>query len=74
MQLALISHTIFRLGYPRWVGLAIDWTFFDTTLPSGKKMRYQVLRIAIPRRWPATALSRSELRHTFFGGFDDPNP
>lgn len=24
VQLALVAHTIFRLGYPRWVGLAID--------------------------------------------------
>jgi hypothetical protein len=30
--------------------LAIDWTFFDTTLPSGERMRYQVLRIAVPRK------------------------
>ncbi len=56
VQLALISHTIFRLGYPRWVGLAIDWTMFDTVLPSGEKMRYQVLRIAIPRKGRALPL------------------
>lgn len=56
MQLALISHTIFRLGYPRLLGLAIDWTMFDTTLPSGEKMRYQVLRIAIPRKGRALPL------------------
>jgi hypothetical protein len=50
------------LGHPRLVGLAIDWTFFDTTLPSGERMRYQVLRIAVPGRggrcpscnWPTT--------------------
>ena len=56
VQLALVCHTIFRLGYPRWVGLAVDWTMFDTTLPSGKRMRYQVLRIAIPRRGRALPL------------------
>jgi Transposase DDE domain len=56
VQLALLSHTIFRLGRPRWVGLAIDWTMFDTTLPSGGRMRYQVLRIAIPRKGRALPL------------------
>lgn len=56
VQLALISHTIFRLGYPRWVGLAIDWTMFDTTLPSGERMRYQLLRIAIPLKGRAIPL------------------
>jgi hypothetical protein len=56
VQLALISHTIFRLGYPKWVGLAIDWTMFDTTLPSGERMRYQILRIAIPRKGRALPL------------------
>ena len=56
MQLALIPHTIFRLGYPRLLGLAIDWTMFDTTLPSGEMIRYQVLRIAIPRKGRALPL------------------
>ncbi len=56
VQLALLSHTIFRLGYPRLLGLAIDWTMFDTTLPSGEKMRYQLLRIAIPRKGRAIPL------------------
>ena len=56
VQLALVSHTVFRLGYPRWVGLAIDWTMFDTTLPSAQRMRYQVLRIAIPRKGRALPL------------------
>jgi hypothetical protein len=56
LQLALVSHTIFRLGSPRWVGLAIDWTMFDTSLPSGERMRYQVLRIAIPRKGRALPL------------------
>jgi hypothetical protein len=56
VQLVLISHTIFRLGYPRWVGLAIDWTMFDTTLPSGERMRYQVLHIAVPRKGRALPL------------------
>ena len=54
--MALISHTIFRLGHPRLLALAIDWTMFDTILPSGEKMRYQVLRIAIPRKGRALPL------------------
>ena len=29
---------------------------FDTTLPSGKRMRYQVLRIAVPRKGRALPL------------------
>ena len=56
VQLALVPHTIARLGFPRLLGLAIDWTFFDTTLPSGQRMRYQVLRIAVPRKGRALPL------------------
>ena len=26
VQLALVAHTVARLGYPRLLGLAIDWT------------------------------------------------
>ncbi len=36
--------------------MAIDWTMFDTTLPSAERMRYQVLRIAIPRKGRALPL------------------
>ncbi len=32
------------------LALATDWTFLDTTLPSGERMRYQVLRIAVARK------------------------
>ena len=39
VQLALVAHTIARLGFPRLLGLAIDWAMFDTILPSGKRMR-----------------------------------
>jgi len=56
VQLALVPHTIACLGFPRLLGLAIDWTFFDTTLPSGQRMRYQVLRIAVPRKRRALPL------------------
>jgi hypothetical protein len=56
VQLALIPHTIARLGYPRLLGLAIDWTMFDTITPSGERIRYQVLRIAVPRKGRALPL------------------
>ena len=56
VQLAFVPHLVARLGYPRLVGLAIDWTMFDTTLPSGRKMRYQVLRVAVPRKGRALPL------------------
>lgn len=55
-QVAFVPHVVGRLGRPRLLGLAIDWTFFDTTLPCGSRMRYQVLRIAIPRRGRALPL------------------
>lgn len=56
VQTALVSHTIACLGFPRLLALAIDWTMFDTTLPSGQRMRYQVLRIAVPRKGRALPL------------------
>jgi hypothetical protein len=37
------------------LGLAIDWTSFDTMVPTGGR-RYQVLRIAVPRRGRALPL------------------
>ncbi len=56
MQTAFVAHTVARLGCPRLLGLAIDWTMFDTTLPSGERMRYQVLRVAVPRKGRALPL------------------
>lgn len=56
VQLALVPHTIARLGCPHLLGLAIDWTMFDTILPSGQRRRYQVLRIAVPRKGRALPL------------------
>lgn len=56
VQTALIPHTLARLGNPRWLGLAIDWTMFDTLTPKGQRVRYQVLRIAVPRRGRALPL------------------
>lgn len=56
LQLALIPTTIAALGYPRLLGLAIDWTYFDGVPPNGHRMRYHVLRIAVPRRGRALPL------------------
>lgn len=56
VQMAFVAHTVARLGRPRLLALAIDWTMFDTTLPSGERMRYQVLRIAVPRKGRALPL------------------
>lgn len=56
LQLALIPHTTAALGSPRVLGLAIDWTYFDSALPSGRRARYQALRIAVPRRGCALPL------------------
>ena len=56
LQVAFIPHAVAALGTPRTLGLAIDWTMFDTVLPSGVRARYQVLRIAIPRRGRALPL------------------
>lgn len=48
LQTAMIPHTLTSLGRIRWLGLAIDWTMWDIVLPTGQRMRYQVLRIAVP--------------------------
>ncbi len=56
VQVALIPTTVLALGRPRVLGLAIDWTYFDSTLPTGDRIRYQVLRIAVPRRGRALPL------------------
>ncbi len=56
VQAALVPEVVVRLGYPKRLGLAIDWTMFDVTLPGGRRIRYQVLRIAIPRRGRALPL------------------
>jgi len=56
VQLAFVGHAVARLGYPRWLGLSVDWTMFNTALPSGHPRRYQVLRIAVPRKGRALPL------------------
>jgi hypothetical protein len=48
VQTAMIPHTLAALAPVRWLGLAIDWTMWDVTLPTGQRIRYQVLRIAVP--------------------------
>ena len=49
VQAALAPEVVARLGSPKRLGLAIDWTMFDAVLPGGRRVRYQVLRVAIPR-------------------------
>ena len=49
LQTAFIPHVVAALSRPRLLGLAVDWTMFDTVLPSGVRARYQVLRVAVPR-------------------------
>lgn len=56
VRIAFVPHAVARLGYPRLLGLAVDWTMFDTISPSGERTRYQVLRIAVPRKGGATPL------------------
>jgi DDE family transposase len=56
VQAALVPEVVARLGSPKRLGLAIDWTMFDVTLPGGRRVRYQVLRVAVPRRGRALPL------------------
>jgi hypothetical protein len=37
-QLAFVPHVVARLGFPRWLRLAIDWTMLDTVMPTGSRM------------------------------------
>jgi hypothetical protein len=55
-QLAFVPDLVTKLGCPRWLGLAIDWTMFEVVLPSGQRVYYQVLRVAVPRRGRALPL------------------
>lgn len=53
VQLACVPAVLARLGHPRWVGLVVDWTSWDTTLPriaGGGVRKYQVLVVGVPRR------------------------
>jgi hypothetical protein len=55
-QLAFVPDLVHKLGCPPWLGLAIDWTMFEVVLPSGRRVYYQVLRLAVPRRGRALPL------------------
>ena len=56
VQCAAIPHAVARLGHGSRLGLAVDWTMCDAVLPSGRRVRYQVLRIAVPCRGRAVPL------------------
>lgn len=56
VQLALIPYTVSSLGKPSLLGLAIDWTMWDTITAQGERISYQVLKIAVPRRGRALPL------------------
>lgn len=56
VQCAFIPAILARLGYPHQVGLAVDWTMWDSRDLHGQRVRYQLLRIAIPRRGRALPL------------------
>ena len=56
VQCAAVPHAVARLGCGGRLGLAVDWTMFDAELPSGRRVRYQVLRIAAPCRGRAAPL------------------
>ncbi len=56
VQLDLIPYTVASLGKPRLLGLAIDWTMWDTITPKGERVHYQGLRIAVARRGRALPL------------------
>ena len=54
VQVAFIPAILSRLGHPRTLGLIVDWTSFDVTLPKMAKLsgrrKYQVLTIGVPHR------------------------
>jgi hypothetical protein len=59
IQVACIPTVVAKLGTPRWLGLVLDWTSFDVTLPrlaGGGVRKYQVLTIAAPCRRRALPL------------------
>jgi hypothetical protein len=54
LQAAAIPYTLAGLRFGRRIGLAIDWTLFDVSTPAGRRVHYQVLRIAVP--WDGRAV------------------
>src|SRR5262245_23278531 len=59
LQAAAIPYALAGLGLGRRVGLAIDWTLFDVVTPAGRRVHYQVLRIAVP--WDGRAVPLLQL-------------
>jgi Transposase DDE domain len=55
-QMAFVPHLLGRLGFPPGWDWPSTGPSVDTTVPSGERMRYQVLRIAIPRKGRALPL------------------
>ena len=60
VQAALVPEVVARLGHPKRLGLAIDWTMFDAALPSGRRVGQQ-LRRRLHRR-PAPRPGRGHVR------------
>lgn len=54
LQAAAIPYALSGLGLGRRIGLAIDWTLFDVLTPAGRRVHFQVLRIAVP--WDGRAV------------------
>jgi hypothetical protein len=54
VQAALVPEVVVRLGYPKRLGLAIDWTMFDVMLP----LPGAADRDPAPRTGPAAAPGR----------------
>jgi Transposase DDE domain len=48
LQAAAIPAVLAKVRRGRTIGLAIDWTMFEARPPAGRRVRYQVLRIAVP--------------------------
>jgi DDE family transposase len=48
VQAAAVPYLVAKLRRGRWIGLAVDWTMFVAVLPDGRRVRYQVLRVAAP--------------------------
>jgi hypothetical protein len=59
VQLALVPHVVARLGYfDCWGSLLTGPSVRHHPFPSEKRMRYQVLRIAVPRKGRALPLAQ----------------
>lgn len=74
IQTALIPHTLASLAPVRWLGLAIDGTMGDVTLPTGQRIRYHVLRIAVPLHGRALPLLQLAYDRDRLPGAASQNP